>query len=68
MLRSYTEAQERERKEATNLWTESEYVFAKRLGGRSVRTPTTTTGSGSLKTPASGTAGCTTLATPPAPY
>lgn len=33
MLRSHAEAQERERREAANLWTESEYVFTKRLGG-----------------------------------
>lgn len=33
MLRAHVEAQDRERKEAGNLWAESEYVFTKRPGG-----------------------------------
>ncbi|MCX5462253.1 tyrosine-type recombinase/integrase [Streptomyces sp. FT1] len=33
MLRSHKEAQARERKTAGNLWTESDYVFTKPLGG-----------------------------------
>ncbi|MFG2789193.1 tyrosine-type recombinase/integrase [Streptomyces sp. NPDC048419] len=33
MLRAHAETQERERKSAGDLWTESDYVFTKRLGG-----------------------------------
>ncbi|WP_327662372.1 MULTISPECIES: tyrosine-type recombinase/integrase [unclassified Streptomyces] len=33
MLRAHADEQERERKAAGNLWTESEYVFTKLLGG-----------------------------------
>lgn len=33
MLRTHREAQARERKAAGNLWTESDYVFTKPLGG-----------------------------------
>lgn len=33
MLREHRETQARERKTAGNLWTESDYVFTKPLGG-----------------------------------